>query len=37
MASENNDPDPDDKNHKSLMTAMIPFPTTAAETDIHPL
>jgi hypothetical protein len=37
MASENSDHDPDDKNHKSLITAMIAFPTTAAETDIHHL
>lgn len=34
-ASENNDPDHEDKNHKSLMTAMIEFPITAANTEIH--
>jgi len=35
MASENSDPDPDDKNPRSFITAMMAFPTTAAETDIR--
>jgi hypothetical protein len=37
IASEKSDPDPDDKNHKSFMTAMIAFPITAANTDIRHL
>jgi len=35
MNSENNDHDHDARNHNSLMTAMIVFPMTAAEIDIH--
>jgi len=35
MASENNDDDHEDKNHKNLIIAMIVFPITAAVTDIH--
>jgi hypothetical protein len=37
MASENSDHDPDDRNHRSFMIAMIAFPITAANTDIHHL
>jgi len=37
MASENNDPDPDARNPRSLMIAMMLFPMTAADTDIRHL
>ena len=33
--SENNDDDHDAKNHKNLMMAMMVFPITAENTDIH--
>jgi len=37
MASENNDHDHDDKNHRNFIVAMILLPITAASVDIHHL